>query len=592
MSGMTSIYVGVSGLQSSQTGLNTTAHNISNMYTEGYTRQLSIKGDKVYITQGQTATSLNQVGLGVETISTSRYRSRLLDKAFRTENSRTEFYDAQYDAATEISTILGEINGESFDDTLSRLENAIQEVAKTPNDEAAQAELVMYAEQFIERAGQVYDGFYEYQCNLNQKILGMVDTVNSIGAEINKLNQLISGTESPGIENANDLRDTRDLLLDKLSGYVGITYVENENNYVTVNIEGVPFVTEAGVYEMATEMRDTEKESSFVTCYWPHVGGQEVFHLSDPIDTTEGTDKGSLKGYLYARGDFTAKYTDIPQIKDYNLTTAAGKAQYDADVKTYMENVDSCSVVKAEAMFDSLIHGIVTRINDVLCPNISGMPAGVTSFTDADGNTYPDGTVYTAANIEYLDANTSTGADGKLPPQELFSRKDADRYIEVTGDDGNTYYIVRKNNKMGYESLYTCRNLEINKKVLDDYSKLPFTAQGTRDEDFAKATNLANAWSGKFANLTPGSLTELNFNSYYDQFVYDIGNDGELYYNLTTNEASATKTIDEQRTQITGVSGDEELTNYMKFQQAYNASSRYINVVSEMLEHIITSLGH
>ena len=48
---------------------------------------------------------------------------------------------------------------------------------------------------------------------------------------------------------------------------------------------------------------------------------------------------------------------------------------------------------------------------------------------------------------------------------------------------------------------------------------------------------------------------------------------------------------DNQRQQSEGVSSDEELQKMIKYQQSYNAASRYINVISEMLEHIVTSLG-
>ena len=51
------------------------------------------------------------------------------------------------------------------------------------------------------------------------------------------------------------------------------------------------------------------------------------------------------------------------------------------------------------------------------------------------------------------------------------------------------------------------------------------------------------------------------------------------------------KTILDAREQIVGTSSDEELEFMIKFQNAYNAASRYINVVSEMLEHIVTTLG-
>ena len=127
--------------------------------------------------------------------------------------------------------------------------------------------------------------------------------------------------------------------------------------------------------------------------------------------------------------------------------------------------------------------------------------------------------------------------------------------------------------------------------IIDDYSKLPFTTQGEGDEDFAKATKLANKWSEEFSNLDPNNTTKLNFNSYYDQFVFDIGSDGQMYYNLAVNESDATSALDDKRQQVTGVSTDEELTYMIKYQQAYNASSRYVTVISEMLEHIINRLG-
>ena len=49
--------------------------------------------------------------------------------------------------------------------------------------------------------------------------------------------------------------------------------------------------------------------------------------------------------------------------------------------------------------------------------------------------------------------------------------------------------------------------------------------------------------------------------------------------------------VNNQRQQVIGVSSDEELTYMIKFQNAYNASSRFINVVDEMIEHLITKLG-
>ncbi len=590
MSGMTSIYVGVSGLQAASTGLNTTSHNLTNVYTKGYTRQLSINGDRTYANIGSSSTSYMQVGLGVDVISTSRVRNILLDKAYRTENSRANFYTAQYDAANEVANILGEINGESFDKTLENLENAISEMAKTPNSETAQSELVMFAEEFIQRANGIYQDMKEYQNNLDSKIKGMVDEVNAIGQQIASLNKAIAGVEASDIQAANDLRDKRDLMIDKLSSYVNITYKEGENRYVTVDIEGVPFVSDTGVFEMGTKQLNGADDSVYVSVVWPQLDDQEVFNFDQEIGPARNNDKGSLKGYILARGDFNADYTDLPKINDYDLTTPDGSKKYFEDVDKYMKNVDQCTLVKSEALFDNLINGIVTTINNVFSPMTKGMPDGVTSFTDANGKTYPDGVTYTADNIEVLDMSTSTGSDGEMPPQELFSRIGVDRYIEVTGDDGNTYYIFNKLDSRGYESLYKCGNLEINPKILDSYAKIPFTTK-EGEEDYQKANKLLEAWNGKFSNLDPDSLAQLKFTDYYDQYIYELGNDGEFFKNLSSSETDATNTLDSQRTEVHGVNSDEELTYMIKYQNAYNASSRYINVVSDMLEHIINRLG-
>ena len=63
-----------------------------------------------------------------------------------------------------------------------------------------------------------------------------------------------------------------------------------------------------------------------------------------------------------------------------------------------------------------------------------------------------------------------------------------------------------------------------------------------------------------------------------------------IYNNMIDYQENLTTGINEGRQRITGVSSDEELTNLIKFQAAYNACSRYINVVDEMLEHLVTRL--
>ena len=79
--------------------------------------------------------------------------------------------------------------------------------------------------------------------------------------------------------------------------------------------------------------------------------------------------------------------------------------------------------------------------------------------------------------------------------------------------------------------------------------------------------------------------------NFYTNFVDEVADTGKILKTMVNNQETMTNGYDNQRLQTEGVSSDEELQNMIKFQQAYNAASRYINVVSEMLEHIIMQLG-
>ena len=78
---------------------------------------------------------------------------------------------------------------------------------------------------------------------------------------------------------------------------------------------------------------------------------------------------------------------------------------------------------------------------------------------------------------------------------------------------------------------------------------------------------------------------------YYKEFVADFANKGKTYAGIAESQNQSVQEIDNQRQTVVGVSTDEELANLIKFQQGYNASSRYFTVVSEMVEHLITRLG-
>ena len=124
---MGSLYIGSSGLQTSQNALNTTAHNLSNMDTVGYTRQQVQQSSRSYNTLSIDVKSINnkQTGLGVNYSRVKHVRDYFLDKMYRRESGRSMFYQVSTEVMEEVQSQLGEMNGEAFQTTITDFWTAI-----------------------------------------------------------------------------------------------------------------------------------------------------------------------------------------------------------------------------------------------------------------------------------------------------------------------------------------------------------------------------------------------------------------------------------------------------------------------------------
>jgi flagellar hook-associated protein 1 FlgK len=576
MSSLSSLYIGVSGLNVSQAALNIASHNLANVDTDGYVRQQSVVTDATYIKIDDSYLYSMQKGLGARFATVKQVRDMFLDKSYRQEVGRQGFYDAQYNAVEELEGLFGELEGEAFQTTMNEFWTALQELAKEPDSVVARASLIQTSVTFIERAENISDQLNEYQVNLNTKIKELVDRINEIGKRIKELNLKIRNYECTGVEKANDLRDERNSLLDELSKMVKITYKENTSGMVTVNVEGVPFVSSDTVYEMG--IVKVREGSEMLKPVWVDLGNTDVFHWDRVPSTADNTDIGSLKGLLTARGDRQAKYTDIPKRENYE-----SEADYNSAITEFNNTINASAIMSAQAQFDQLIHGIVTTINDILCPN--------KEVTLIDGT-----------KIKILDTEKAPiGMDvGKTAGQALFERKSTPRYgdeeeITIINEDGTTENIIARiyneEDPGDNYTLFTLGEIMVNPAIMQNNSLIPLSKNtGTGDYDIETAKKLVTEWQASFSTLSPNTLTKYNFSDYYTSFIAELANRGEQYNTISLNQASMVDSINQKRTQITGVSADEELTNMIKYQHAYNASSRYINTVSQMLEDIINKL--
>lgn len=645
MSLMTSLSVGVSGLKAAQSAVNTTSHNLANVSTKGYSRQQNLNVDFVYNTIGYTRLNYSQVGTGTAVSVVKQNRDIFLDKSYRLEVGRKYFYDVQSDAIDEVESLFGELEGVAYQETLTNVWSAIEELVKEPDSIVKRTALIETANTFTARSQDIYEQLEEYQMNLNTQIEDSVDRINQIGREILEMNRKITRFEA-GPEQANDYRDNRNMLLDELGEYAHISCSEDPSGVVTVIMEGRQFVSADYVYELDTERVD--ETTTMLNVIWKD--GDSVFDLERKCTSDKNTDIGRLKGLLVARGNKAAKYTDIPEQNSagYYGENEDGErvflsAVYAEDVLKYNNTVGASVIMSAMSGFDRLVHGVVTAINDALCPNetvetalsnlglstdtdsisystarvIGGVTVeeeivitaeGKTTMTYVNGELVDEGeldTGFTLADVRIWDEyNAGIGMDEDHTPREaLFNRQYKDRYsettVQVTDEEGNTYdktiWVYNEEEEDDPYSLYTIKQLVMNEEIEQNPSKIPLSGniyKGNYDAyDVESCSRLEKIWEEEFSTLNPNVLTGGTFTEYYTAFMGDIAMVGNEYHEMYENQEELATSIDNSRQEVSGVSSDEELTNMIMYQYAYSANSRYITAVDQMLEHLLLRLG-
>ncbi len=542
-----SLYIGASGLQTSQNAMNTTAHNMTNVDTKGYTRQQILLNTRTYqtLSVSASAVSYQQYGLGVYYSQTRQVRDMFLDRTYRKESGRSAFYETNVKVIDEMEDLFGEFQGVEFSESLENLWKTVQDLDRDPCDLTNQNLLVSRCNEFLKRASLVYTGLCDMQDNLNTQIKNSVDTINKYGEELVQINKQIMRAEAGKVEHANDLRDRRNYILDELSKMGKISYEEDMYGAVTVQFEGVDFVKTESYNKMEVY---ADRETGFYTPYWPQLADYETASWGERIpilesatvyDTTQeirsslNTDIGSLRSLLYARGDKRATYQDVAE----------------ENIEAYNRDISQSLLMNVQAEFDQLINKVVTAINDVLRQAAESEP-----------------------DTDYMKARDENGN----VLRDEFGNPIAIQMFELISDDP--------------EKGFTIGNMIVNEDLKREPGILSFRLKDG-SEDKATTARLKAAFSEETHTLNPNLETKVSLIGYYTNLIDQLSITGEASKEIADLQAEVVNETFSAREMIVGVSDSEEMEFMIKFQNAFNASSRYVNVINEMIEHILSTLG-
>lgn len=614
--------IAASGLRAANAALNTTGNNISNVYTEGYSRQQvtqeAANALRVFATYGC-------VGAGVDTVAIERVRDAFYDMRFRDNNSTMMEYDIKNYYCDTLQQYFDDDGDSGFGTIFNSFSATLETLSTNRSSTDAKKQFIAAAQKMAEYFNNTAGNLKELQKDVNSEIKIRVDRINSISTEIATLNKQINVIEMIGTNTkANELRDKRDLLLDELSEIVDVKTEEfpltDSNNperetggtrFIVYIAGGQCLVDNSDFHTLECRSRKDDEKINQTDAD----GLYDVFwDNGNDFNLHNASMKGSLRGLIAMRDGnnnqaFSGLVTGVTQ--GVSGTEVKVKA-----TKSYLQDMNKCTLPNAPTdkggdivigntqfyytswEYDEATSTYTFLMNDAKCDTrvtsaMMGKEAEVGQDINYQGIPY------------YLSQMNEFVRTFSAKVNEIFG-KGYDVNGNLFGKGGNelTFFTAKKpvadgNNLQsqyglddfldadGYYEM-TAFNIQINSELLADADLLgtKSTAEIGVEEcgqvDELKAA-LVDKTKFSFRNSTAGE--------FLDTLLSDVGlnaRNAEDFYNTYHGIAV---TIENQRASISSVDEDEEATNMIKYEHAYTLSSKMIQTLTEVYDRLILQTG-
>lgn len=270
--------IGNSGLIAAKKSLETTGHNISNVNTEGFSRQRVDQASNSPLTQSGIIQ-----GTGTKIRSINRIHDPYIEKRLTKAISSEAYSNFRYEELSQIEHIFNEINNEGLNNIINKFYNAFRELSSQPDNETMRSVVRDTANLVVNDFKRIRDSLDTLSRSIDLKIKGEIEDINAISKNITVLNKRIANLEASGDE-TGDLRDQRDKAVREMAKSLKLhTYVDDANHFI-VSALGVGTIVTGGQYqELATASTSKAVSSSGMD------GSTEIFFTSRP--STKITEK-------------------------------------------------------------------------------------------------------------------------------------------------------------------------------------------------------------------------------------------------------------------------------------------------------------
>lgn len=603
--------IGKSGLYASQAGLSTTAHNIANVETEGFSRQVAKQQAGTAI---RVHSSYGMVGTGVDITGVSRIRDEYYDLKFMKNNTMYGSYSTKEFYLTSIENYFNEVRLEGFLTNFDNMYNSLQELSKQPEDLTVRTQVTNMAQSTCDYVNSLADSLSRLQEENNFEIKNQIERVNSLAQQIAIVTKQINTIEVGG-STANDLRDQRALMVEELSGFTTVSVSERvvgEDVGVTSYIVKLDGQTLVDTYE-ANQLKVVPRESKvnqldanglYEVCW---ANGQPVNLNSPTMDGTlkallqvrDGNNKEGFEGMVTAAtGDtiITITSTNKNNAEDLNIPAQGvltiGNREYRYSGFAVTEDVVTGEYSYEFSLEDEIKVDVTDeRVNAGKQIEYKGIPhymAQLNKFSRTYAKAFND------IHKSGQDLNGEQGLDffnGVNPVS-------GENYIfEISPtDEGYGYLFTSKSGEYAddyvdepeFASYYflTADTFSVTKAVAGDAKKIATASEVV--DGIANGDNIDKLLALKDDVTMFGQGKPAQF---FQMLVAEVGIDTRQAGNFAANQKDILSAIQNQRLSISGVDQEEEAMSLVRYQNAYNLSAKVISVMDQIYDKLINYMG-
>lgn len=637
--------IGVSGLSAAQAGMLTTSHNISNASTPGYNRQTIVQG-----TNAPTFTGAGFIGQGTRVETVKRIYDQFLGGQVLSAQAGASEMDTYLAQIKQIDNLLADESA-GLSPAFAAFFKGVQDVAANPASIPARQSMLSTAQALTSRFQALDQTLTGIRQGTNQQIAGQITQINTYSSQLADINQRIVLAQAGGANQPpNDLLDQRDQMLTELNKLVRVTTVtQNDGSFSVFIGNGQPLVIGSQAYQLKAVPATDDPGRTTVALVG--VGGTP---LTLPESQITGGSLGGLLNFRSQTLDSTQNALGriaLTLAQNFNdqhklgqdLTGALGQNFFTVGAPTVQPSslntgtgaptvsIDGASIAQLTAS-DYRLRFVggnyqLTRLADNQVQTFATLPQAVDGMTISAGAWAPNGNdsiliqptrhgassialafsdarqIAAAAPIRTSTALTNIGTaaisagtvNAPPPPNPNLQNKVTITFTSATTFDvfdattattlatGVAYTAGTAISYNGWTTQVTGNPATGDKFTVDT------NANGVADSRNAALLGALQTANTLLGGATSGATA--SYQSAYAQMVSAVGS--------KTNEVSAIgaaqQGLVDHATQalqsLSGVNLDEEAANLLRYQQAYQASAKVLQIASKVFDEIL-ALGN